>query len=131
MVKRTDQSSELYNVLNVQVTTVRRTITEYLEEIFSKMSTTANINLNELYFEYKVLTKITGEPTFDKLHVMFRKLKDPPPVDLLYDDCTRNHTMKKYMSYGVNFWQKSLLYQGKFLELFDENSYFKPIVSYL
>ena len=39
------------------------------------MSTTANINLNELYFEYKVLTKIIGEPNFDKLHKIFRKLK--------------------------------------------------------
>ena len=39
------------------------------------MSMTANINLNELYFEYKVLTQITGEPTFDKLHKMFRQLK--------------------------------------------------------
>ena len=39
------------------------------------MSTTANINLNELYFEYKVLTKIIDEPTFDKLHEMFRQLK--------------------------------------------------------
>ena len=36
---------------------------------------TSNINLNELYFEYKVLTKIIGEPTFDKLHVLFRELK--------------------------------------------------------
>ena len=39
------------------------------------MSMTANINLNELYFEYKVLTKIIGEPTFDKLHEMFWQLK--------------------------------------------------------
>ena len=39
------------------------------------MSTTANINLNELYFEYKILNKITGEPSFDKLHEMFRKFK--------------------------------------------------------
>ena len=36
---------------------------------------TSNINLNDLYFEYKVLTKIVGEPTFDKLHVLFRELK--------------------------------------------------------
>ena len=35
----------------------------------------SNINLNELYFEYKVLTKIIGEPTFDKLHVILRELK--------------------------------------------------------
>ena len=39
------------------------------------MSTTANGNLNKLYFKYKLLTKITGEPTFDKLHKLFRKLK--------------------------------------------------------
>ena len=39
------------------------------------MIPTANINLNELYFEYKLLTKITGEPTFDKLHEIFRQLK--------------------------------------------------------
>ena len=75
MVKRNDQWSEQYNIPNVQVTTVRPTITEYLQEIFSKMSTTANINLNELYFEYKVLTEITGEPTFDELHKMFQQLK--------------------------------------------------------
>ena len=36
---------------------------------------TSNIDLNALYFEYKVLTKITGEPTFAKLHVLFRELK--------------------------------------------------------
>ena len=36
---------------------------------------TSNINLNDLYYEYKVLTKIHGEPTFDGLHAMFRELK--------------------------------------------------------
>ena len=36
---------------------------------------TSNINLNQLYFEYKVLTKIVREPTFDDLHVLFRELK--------------------------------------------------------
>ena len=36
---------------------------------------TSNIDLNVLYFKYKVLTKITGKPTFAKLHVLFRKLK--------------------------------------------------------
>ena len=38
-------------------------------------------------------------------------IKDPPPLDFLYDDCTRNHTVNKYMSHGVNFWQKSLVHQ--------------------
>ena len=36
---------------------------------------TANINFNKLYFKYKVLAKIIGEPTFNKLHEMFRHLK--------------------------------------------------------
>ena len=36
---------------------------------------TANINLKDLYFEYIVLTKIIGEPDFEKLHVLFRELK--------------------------------------------------------
>ena len=36
---------------------------------------TSNINLNELYYEYKVLTKILGEPNFDKLMVLFQELK--------------------------------------------------------
>lgn len=36
---------------------------------------TANINLNELYFDYKVLMRIIGEPTFAKLHELSRKLK--------------------------------------------------------
>ena len=36
---------------------------------------TSNINLNDLYYEYKVLTKIEGEPTFDSLMVLFQKLK--------------------------------------------------------
>ena len=36
---------------------------------------TSNINLNELYFKYKVLLKIIGEPTFDKLHELFRQVK--------------------------------------------------------
>ena len=43
--------------------------TDYL-----KMST-ANINLNELYFKYKVLTKIIGKSTFTHLHKNFRELK--------------------------------------------------------
>ena len=34
------------------------------------------MNLNELYFEYIVLTKIIGEPTFNKLHEMFRQFKE-------------------------------------------------------
>ena len=34
-----------------------------------------------------------------------------PPMDLLHSDCTRNHTVLKYMSYRVNFWQKSLVYK--------------------
>ena len=38
-------------------------------------------------------------------------LRTLPPLDLLYDDCTQNRTVLKYMSYGVNFWQKSLVYQ--------------------
>ena len=91
MGKRTDQQSERYNVSEVQVTTVRREITEYLQEIFSKMSTTANINLNELYFEYKLLTKMIGEPTFDTLHEMFRQLKANtgllPYTTLFRSDC--------------------------------------------
>ena len=37
---------------------------------------TSNINLRELYFEYKVLMKIIGEPDFEKLHLLFCKLKD-------------------------------------------------------
>ena len=37
---------------------------------------TVNINLNGLYFEYKILTKIIGEPTFTGLHEMFRELKE-------------------------------------------------------
>ena len=36
---------------------------------------TSNINLNELYYEYKVLTKIVGEPNFEKLMVFFQELK--------------------------------------------------------
>ena len=36
---------------------------------------TANINLNELYFEHKVLMKIIGEPIFTHLHELFRELK--------------------------------------------------------
>ena len=36
---------------------------------------TSNINLNELYYDYKVLTKIVGEPNFDKLIVLFQELK--------------------------------------------------------
>lgn len=36
---------------------------------------TANNNQNELYFEYKVLTRIIGESTFTKLHKLLCKLK--------------------------------------------------------
>ena len=47
----------------------------------------------------------------DQIALGFDCLRTLPPLDLLYDDCTRKHTIKKYMSYGVNFWQKSLVYQ--------------------
>ena len=36
---------------------------------------TSNINLNELYFEYKVLPRIVGEPTFNHLHEILKQLK--------------------------------------------------------
>ena len=36
---------------------------------------TSNINLKELYFEFKVLPKIAGEPTFGALHEMLKQLK--------------------------------------------------------
>ena len=35
----------------------------------------SNINLNELYFEYKVLPRIVGEPTFNHLHEILKQLK--------------------------------------------------------
>ena len=38
------------------------------------MSTT-NINLNDLYFEYKVLPRVVGEPTFKVLHEILKQLK--------------------------------------------------------
>ena len=37
---------------------------------------TSNINLNELYYDFKVLTKIVGKTNFDKLMVLFQELKD-------------------------------------------------------
>ena len=37
-------------------------------------------------------------------------IKDPPPDGFLYGDCTLNRTVLKHMSYGVDFWQKSLVY---------------------
>ena len=40
----------------------------------NKMSA-SNINLNELYFEYKVLPRIVGEPTFNHLHEILKQLK--------------------------------------------------------
>mgnify|MGYP000515067367 CR=1 FL=1 len=42
------------------------------------MMNTSNINLNELYYEYKVLTKIVGKPSFNKLVVLFQELKANP-----------------------------------------------------
>ena len=36
---------------------------------------TANINLNALNFDYKVITKILREPTLRHLHDLFRELK--------------------------------------------------------
>ena len=41
----------------------------------AKMNT-SNINLNELYYDFKVLTKIVGKTNFDKLMVLFQELKD-------------------------------------------------------
>ena len=38
-------------------------------------------------------------------------LRNLPPLDFLDGDCTQNHTLLKYNSYRVNFWQKILMYQ--------------------
>ena len=38
-------------------------------------------------------------------------VKDPHHHGVLYDDWKRHHTVLKYMSYGVNFWQTNLVYQ--------------------
>ena len=40
----------------------------------SKMNT-ENVNLNEIYFEYKVLPEIIGTPKFNALRKMIKKLK--------------------------------------------------------
>ena len=39
------------------------------------------------------------------------QFKEVPPPWFLPRDCTRSHPEKKYRSYKVNFWQKSLMYQ--------------------
>ena len=109
MVKRTDQLSEQYNVSNVQVTTVQQTITEYLQEIFSKISTTVNINLNELYFKYKILKKITGEPTFDKLHEMFRQFKS----NTAEVPCTLDGGANRYLGMLVSAVQYNTVAHGE------------------
>ena len=57
------------------------------------MSTTANINLKKLYFKYKVLTKIIGESTFDKLHKMFRQLK----ANIAAVPCTLGGGLNRYL----------------------------------
>ena len=36
---------------------------------------TTNVNLKDLYFEYKVLPRIVGEPTFNTLYDMLKQLK--------------------------------------------------------
>ena len=54
---------------------------------------TSNINLNELYFEYKVLTKIIVEPTFNKLHEMFYQLKSNTAAI----PCTLGGGINKYL----------------------------------
>ena len=38
-------------------------------------------------------------------------LRNLPPMDFLYSDCTKNHTVKKYNSSRVNFWQKGFALQ--------------------
>ena len=38
-------------------------------------------------------------------------LRTLPPLDVLNGDSTRNCNVLKYNSYGVNFWQKRLVYQ--------------------
>ena len=58
---------------------------------------TSNISLNNLYFEYKLLTKIVGEPNFDKLHVLFRELK----ADTVAVPCTLAKGSKGYLGMMV------------------------------
>ena len=60
---------------------------------FSNMRTTENINLNKFYFEYKVFTKIIGEPTFDKFHEIFWQLK----ANMAAVPCTLGGEANRYL----------------------------------
>ena len=47
----------------------------HVKQSFNSKMSAANINLNELYFEYKVLPRVAGEPTFNVLHEILKQLK--------------------------------------------------------
>ena len=51
-------------------------------------------------------------------------LRTLPPCFFVIGDCTRNHIVKKYNSYGVNFWQKSLVYQERISRIILRNFLF-------
>ena len=69
---------------------------------------TSNISLNNLYFEYKLLTKIVGEPNFDKLHVLFRELK----ADTVAVPCTLAKGSKGYLGMMVTAAQYATVEPG-------------------
>ena len=69
---------------------------------------TANINLNELYFEYKVLKKIMGEPTFNKSHEMFWQLK----ANIAAVPCTLGGGANGYLGMLVSATQYNIVSPG-------------------
>ena len=45
------------------------------EQRHNRNTNASNINLKDLYFEYKLLPRIVGEPTFGSFHEMLKQLK--------------------------------------------------------
>ena len=63
------------------------------------------------YFILRWKREFSTEYIFSIMSVISTFMDLRTLLDFLYRDCTRNHSIKKYNSYGVNFWQKSLVYQ--------------------
>ena len=70
-----NRSSISNTVANDQKATKGDPDKERVKQLSFTMSTTSNINYIDTYFEFKELTKIHGEPTYDTLRQLHNQLR--------------------------------------------------------
>ena len=71
---------------------------EFLETSTKIELNSYRISLKKIYHSQLTL-RYWGSPTNMRIIIKSEYLMDPPPSGFLYGNCTRNHTVLKYMSY--------------------------------